>query len=247
MPIANNDAVPAPQAAILQQDNVAALALEHIRRGTDWSIEQGTKDFAKPFGIGLCMILIAFLFLLATGMLSQVLNLKDFLHRSIAEQDWKDFNEGFRTIGTLITGVGFGIGLVQWRAARQEASFEKYYDRLKIANDRFDEARKSRLKEPPDSDGVQRHLYTMFVFAELDNLEYILEKHCQRYVHRDLVDRTIRHFWARCKDGNSGAEFRTEVRRWVGAEGEDEAAGYQERTRKAASFLARHAERAAPP
>jgi hypothetical protein len=145
----------------------------------------------------------------------------------------------------LITGVAFAIGLVQWRRARYESSFEKYYDRLKLANDRFDEARKSKLKCPANPSELQNHLYSMFVFSELDNLEYILEKQGLRYVHRDLVNRTLGHFWARCRDPNGGEAFRAEVRRWVGKDGDDEAAGYQKSTRKAASFLANCAEPAA--
>ncbi|HYZ62049.1 MAG TPA: hypothetical protein VE650_06300 [Acetobacteraceae bacterium] len=217
---------------------LADAALDYIGRGHDWSVEQRVKDFLKPTAIGLLMIVAAYAFLLLTGRAADYLDIKGLLEGSVSRQDWQEFNDGFRTIGTLITGVAFGIGLVQWRAARYEASFEKYYDRLKLANDRFDEARKSILKQPAEAQPLQDHLYTMFVFAELDNLEYILEKHCLRYVHRDLVHRSLRHFSARCRDRDGGARFRAEVYRWVGRQGDNEEAGYQERTRKVASYLA---------
>jgi hypothetical protein len=39
----------------------------------------------------------------------------------------------------------------------------------------------------------------MFVFSELNNLEYILEKRRLGYANMDLVGRAMRHFVERCR------------------------------------------------
>lgn len=38
----------------------------------------------------------------------------------------------------FLAGIGLAIGFQQWRDARREASLEKYYDRLDLANRRME-------------------------------------------------------------------------------------------------------------
>ena len=96
-------------------------------------------------------------------------------------------------------------------------------------------------KKKPDAPELEKHHFDMFMFSELDNLEYILEKHRQRYVHRDLVSRAIQHFWQRCKDREIGQVFCSRVQGWFGSDGKSQFAGYREDTRIAAHFLADYA------
>lgn len=153
--------------------------------------------------------------------------------------NWLNFLPGdetedkLRTIASVVTAFAFGIGLKQWYAARHESSLDKYYDRLNLANTRFDQAITSRHKSPADSAEARAHYYTMFVFSEIDNLEYIIEKHCLGYVNPSLVGRALKHFQQRCKDD----EFRASVTEWVNR------GGYSERTRRVAEHLVSKAEK----
>ena len=91
----------------------------------------------------------------------------------------------------------------------------KYYERLNLANTKFDAYNTSNKKSPADSVGLQSHLYAMFIYSELDNPEYILEKRCLGYVELDLVGRALQHFEERCKE----KEFRDAALRLVNSAG----------------------------
>ena len=138
------------------------------------------------------------------------------------------------TVGGVVTAVAFSLGVWQWLAARHEASLDNYYERLDLANSRFDAAQQSRLKQPADAADLQRHNYAMFIFAELDNLEYVLEKHCRGYVEVALLARALRHFEERSRD----AEFRAAMLSAVGRLGEAQPSGYTDRTREVARAIA---------
>jgi hypothetical protein len=142
--------------------------------------------------------------------------------------------EAIRTAGALITALAFALGVWQWLAARHELSFDKYYERLNIANGKFDAARISALKNPPDTLEVQSHTYTMFVFSEIDNLEYILDKYCLGYVDIPLVRRAIAHFKGRCLEG----AFRKAALHCIGTDNGKPLAGYSDGTREIVKRLA---------
>jgi hypothetical protein len=126
----------------------------------------------------------------------------------------------------------FGLAYLQWRAARHELSFDKYYDKLDIANRRFDSWRLEVLKGNPEN--LQDHLNTMFVFAELDNLEYVLEKYKLGYVRQVLVHRALRTFRSRSAD----FDFRKRSLYWVGEqEGDEVEKGYHKTTRVAVRYI----------
>jgi hypothetical protein len=87
--------------------------------------------------------------------------------------------------------IGFGVAFYQWRLARYEASLEKYYDRLDIANRRLNtliEQAWSNKPDPKEFDvydnppKVGVSLFDMWVFAELDNLEYVIQKYRRGYI-----------------------------------------------------------------
>jgi len=146
-----------------------------------------------------------------------------------------------KSVAQLILSLGvLLIGYQQWRDARQEASFERFYERLRIANDRRD-----KLGADP---------FTMYVFAELDNLEYVIERYKLGYVSAELAGRGLRTFRSRCiqvkhplPNGTDDTPsqrveerwFRDEVKWWV--ENDDRAA-YLSDTRRVARAVLRSIE-----
>lgn len=170
--------------------------------------------FKKPpllrrFGTGTVVLLVALIFTMRIG--SEILS---------GELRWPD-------ILTVLAGfVIFSVGYLQWRAVRQEITFDKFYDKLDVANKRFDAWRIERLKS--DHEKLEDHLHTMFFFAELDNLEYVIEKYQLGYVKRELAERAMRTFESRCVE----ERFRSCALYFLGAEeGEQVARGFQRTTR----------------
>ncbi len=137
-----------------------------------------------------------------------------------------------KAVSAAAGGIAFIYAYLQWRAGRHEASYDRYYDRLEISNRRFDALRVEQLKG--DARGTTDHLRTMFIFAELDSLEYILGKYRLRYVRPELACRAIRAFAARCEDPQSGKEFGKEAADWTMRPG----TSYQPYTKAAVEMLA---------
>jgi hypothetical protein len=136
-------------------------------------------------------------------------------------------------IATAVSGaLVLVLGYLQWRALRHEVSYDKYYDRLAGVNEKFSAYRLDALVRDAKERGS--HLNTMFVFGELDILEYILGKRQLGYVHENLAERAIRHFHSRCHN----REFCRDVLHQVGPEqGEQPAKGYEPLTREAAQLI----------
>jgi hypothetical protein len=138
----------------------------------------------------------------------------------------------------IAAGFAFALTYIQWQLARHEVSFDKYYDRINIANQAID---KNEAGETP-VDGQQiDHLRNMRVFAQLDNLEYIIGKYRLDFVEFDLLDRAIRAFRSEChvdrENGDIGW-FSNKVLFWIGEEENQQIAlGYHSATRKAARYI----------
>lgn len=97
------------------------------------------------------------------------------------------------------------VGYHQWREARRELSMERYYDRLEIPNRRQDAQQDSGHRtvhemmesclpelagEDPDA--------LMYVYVELDNLEYVIGKYRLGYMKARQACRGLRTFQLRC-------------------------------------------------
>lgn len=109
-----------------------------------------------------------------------------------------------------VTGwVGLGalmLGVQQWRAARNETSLDKFYDRLEVTNRQLDDCpavrsfagpwldEEGRTSEDPDS-----YYRTMYVYRELDNLEYAIAKYRIGFMSSESAGRSLRTFLARCE------------------------------------------------
>lgn len=129
---------------------------------------------------------------------------------------------------------GLAIFLVlfwQWRRARQEASFEKFYERLDMANKRMVAVMEQvaaghdpKSRENP----VGLSIYDMWVFTEVDNLEYAIEKYRLGYMSGKHFDRALATFESRCR---TKPAFSQEVCNLVGA------CGYQRRTERAVQAI----------
>ncbi len=166
---------------------------------------------------------VLLLLTIAAGLVVIRLNLQD------APKGWLDALAAFSAL------IGAFGAYKQWRAGRQESSFDKYYERLESTNDRFSAWREKALAGDPVQ--LLDHLKTMYVFSELDNLEYIIEKYKLAYVKQDLVERALCAFHSRCR---SDADFVTRALRWVGEGHDATIAGYQETTRRAVRYIADH-------
>lgn len=139
-----------------------------------------------------------------------------------------------KTLVALAGGAAFILSYSQWRLSRQGAAFEKYYDRVQGVNASIN----SQYSVEYENNYAMKldHYKNMRVFAQLDNLEYVLGKLSMSGVDLDLVERAVRAFWSDC---NSHPWFREKVLFWIGrTEGLEMSKGYHHRTRTVARLVA---------
>jgi hypothetical protein len=92
-------------------------------------------------------------------------------------------------VSTVVLGIGaFLIGYHQWRSAKQETSMERFYDRLKTANEARSELREDEHRIAP---------MDMYVYTELDNLEYVVQKYKLGYMSAQQALRGVKTFRSR--------------------------------------------------
>lgn len=103
---------------------------------------------------------------------------------------------------TLFTGAAIFFAYYQWSDGRREASLDKFYDRLALTNTRYYEWREARDVVPhfwgastDDKDYRPR----MYVYLELDNLEYMIIRYQLGYLRLPLFRRAVRTFGSRCE------------------------------------------------
>lgn len=89
-------------------------------------------------------------------------------------------------LGAAATFTGAGFAFWYWQSARYEASMDRYYDRLNLANTRYE-------KLSPDK-------YLMYMFMELDNLEYVIEKYKWGYITAEQAFRGLKLFYTHCRE-----------------------------------------------
>jgi hypothetical protein len=139
-------------------------------------------------------------------------------------------------LSLIIALIAFAFGYLQWRAGRHEVSFDRYYDKLELANKWYNDWQLELRRSDPEE--LQDHLKHMFIFAELDKLEYILEKFKLGYVRQDLVERAIRAFRARCE---ASADFRQAVQKLIeDQERQEKYTSYHKSTREAVRYITEH-------
>jgi hypothetical protein len=108
-------------------------------------------------------------------------------------------------VGVAIAGAVLTYD--QWRKARMEITLDKFYERLNYSNQRLMDltAARAMLAGYPVTDeepnipkvraGWQEQMY---IFIELDNLEYAVQKYELGFMHQSLMSRAINTFRSRC-------------------------------------------------
>lgn len=102
----------------------------------------------------------------------------------------------------LFAAAAIFFAYYQWSDGRREASLDKFYDRLALTNTRYYEWREARDVVPhfwgastDDKDFRPR----MYVYLELDNLEYVIIRYQLGYLRLPLLRRAVRTFGSRCE------------------------------------------------
>ena len=110
----------------------------------------------------------------------------------------------------VVTIFAFVLGYYQWRSARYEKAMEDFYSRLNLANRKRESVAliSKLLGHPWDLKGANEyseapcghddHQWSMYVYAELDNLEYVVEKYNLGYMQARHALRGLRTFYQRC-------------------------------------------------
>ena len=102
----------------------------------------------------------------------------------------------------LIAATSALFAFYQWIDSRREGSLEEFYSRVQLLNERYYEWPEARelvsqfwagaLDEPQ----IKEALY---VYLELDNLEYMIFRYQHGFVHKLLFRRALRAFASRCQ------------------------------------------------
>lgn len=121
-------------------------------------------------------------------------------------------------LATLTIALGaLVIGVVEWTFARKELSIDHYYDRLKIAND--------YRQALDDKDDRRMPPFTMYALAEIDNLEYVIERYHSGFMTPEQALRGVRTFYDRLREVR---DFEGEVKEIT--HNKRDASGYNQRT-----------------
>jgi hypothetical protein len=105
---------------------------------------------------------------------------------------------GIQVATGVVTLGAFVLGYQQWRSARFEASIDKFYERLEASNKKLHEWTTAR-ELIGAIDNQLNFQQSMYVFSEIDNLEYVIQKYKYGYMSTDQALRGVKTFKARCK------------------------------------------------
>jgi hypothetical protein len=137
------------------------------------------------------------------------------------------------TQGAVTGAIGVGalsLGFQQWTLTRGALALDKFYERLAATNQKLDEYSGAREFAGPWRDNAEEDENLafgkkMYVYMELDNLEYAIAKYNIGYMSASNAYRSLRTFRQRC-DGS--LEFCKLASKCV-----EENLGYNEQTRQA--------------
>lgn len=172
---------------------------------TSLAAVRAAKAELKCYGFrqGLGARLVPALMLIIAGALVLL-----YLFPLVAAPSFIQGNVDTAKIATAILAIaGLVSGFQQWRAARRETSLDKYYERLKLANERLNEwpcARALLANQILDDEAQESprakadHERHMYMHVELDNLEYAIQKYQIGYMAPEVALRALRTFRNRC-------------------------------------------------
>jgi len=123
-------------------------------------------------------------------------------------------------IGNLLIAAGLLVAAWQWQASVEQKAMEQYADDVGALND-------AEMANPDHGiHDMMRHLYplnggnitdndakTHYVYVQLDNLEYALERYRQGLASAETTVRAVNTFQGRC----TSVEFQNRVRRQLTA------------------------------
>ncbi len=117
---------------------------------------------------------------------------------------FNDTNFAESLVGGAIALIATILGLQQWSAARNEISLDKFYERLEVLNKTLDACKLARDFAGPwfgesSLSGDDRYERTMYVYREIDNLEYSIAKYKIGFMSSPNALRCLRTFRARCR------------------------------------------------
>jgi hypothetical protein len=110
----------------------------------------------------------------------------------------------FSVVAAPLAAAAVVLAYQQWRMSRHEVTFDRYFDRLNVVNQRLAEWPEARLLMSDETgSGSLIHPTAwrekMYVFYELDSLEYIIEKYRLGLTHPELAMRAVQTFRQRCR------------------------------------------------
>jgi len=114
---------------------------------------------------------------------------------------------GMPILGPILGVTAAVLGVQQWRAARNEISLDKFYERLGVTNKHLDDCEVTREFAGPWRDDTgeisvySKKIYqrSMYVYRELDNLEYAIVKYKIGFMSSPIAYRALNTFRARCQ------------------------------------------------
>jgi hypothetical protein len=101
-------------------------------------------------------------------------------------------------IAAIVAGGALAVAYIEWLLGRRESSMDKFYERLVLANNYRREVRAPRELGIGDVE--------LYVFSELDNLEYVIERYRFGYMSAALALRGVRTFQSRLENINGFRE-----------------------------------------
>lgn len=140
--------------------------------------------------IGLWPFFIAMLILVLIGI-TKIPENKGFLER-----------EDYYEIVAITVGVGTAVfAYAQWIETKHDTSLDKYYERLNLTNEGFYRWDNVREMFPHfwDEDGNIPYEWIMYVYLELDNLEYAIAKYQYGSMQPEIAFRSLVTFISRCQ------------------------------------------------
>jgi hypothetical protein len=92
-----------------------------------------------------------------------------------------------------MAGGALLIGVLRWSLSQEESSIDSFYERLRASNDFLVNSKKAysfvkRLMSTAEQEEFRRN---MWVYTELDNLEYCFEKYAYRFMTADTAHRAL--------------------------------------------------------
>jgi hypothetical protein len=124
----------------------------------------------------------------------------------IPDPDFASIVTGFIALIAII------LGGEQWQASRDEITLDRFYDRIEITNRMLDECKCTRGFAGPwpdekGKDDEERYQRSMYVYRELDNLEYAIAKYKIGFMSPFNALRCLRTFRARCMESSDFCEL----------------------------------------